>query len=167
MHEAGMEEADVVRVDMLLNVRWERGGGGADEGREGRASAPSRCRLSAIARWRSGEVRAGARRVLTSLRVVASGREVAKRLVQVVPPQQFEVSIQAAIGAKVVAKERIRGMKKDVLVKSGKTVGGGDVTRKLKLLEKQKRGKLKLKSVGSVVLNDEAFMAVLDRRGNL
>jgi GTP-binding protein LepA len=112
-------------------------------------------------------VRAGARRVLTSLRVVASGREVAKRLVQVVPPQQFEVSIQAAIGAKVVAKERIRGMKKDVLVKSGKTVGGGDVTRKLKLLEKQKRGKLKLKSVGSVVLNDEAFMAVLDRRGNL
>ena len=114
MQEAPMQEADVVRVDMLLN---------------GAKAEP----LSFVCHRSVAERR---------------GREVALRLAKVVPPQQFEVSIQAAIGSKVVARERIRGMKKDVLVKSGKTVGGGDVTRKMKLLEKQRRGKAKLKSVG-------------------
>jgi len=93
------------------------------------------------------------------------GREVAKRLKDVIPAQQFEVIIQAAVGAKIVARERMRGMRKNVLEKSGKTVGGGDVTRKRKLLEAQRAGKEKLKSVGSIQLNQEAFRAVLDRRG--
>ena len=133
MHEAPMEEADVVRVDMHLN---------------GERAEP----LSFVCHRQVAERR---------------GREVAKRLVKVIPAQQFEVSVQAVIGTKVVAKERIRSMKKDVLVKSGKTVGGVDVTRKLKLLEKQKRGKARLKSIGSVVLNDQAFLAVLDRNRDL
>lgn len=93
------------------------------------------------------------------------GREVAKRLKDVIPSQQFDVSIQAAIGVKVVAREQLRGMKKNVLERSGKLVGGGDVTRKKKLLEQQKAGKERLKNVGNVQLSQEAFRAVLDRRG--
>lgn len=95
------------------------------------------------------------------------GRQVAKRLKEVIPPQQFEVIIQAAVGQKIVARERMRGMRKNVLEKNGKTMGGGDVTRKNKLLDQQKRGKEKLKSVGSVQLNQESFRAVLDsKRGD-
>lgn len=93
------------------------------------------------------------------------GREVAKRLKDVIPSQQFDVVIQAAIGSKVVARETLRGMRKNVLEKSGKLVGGGDITRKRKLLDRQKQGKERLKSVGSVQLNQDAFRAVLDRRG--
>ncbi|KAH9258516.1 GTP-binding protein LepA [Batrachochytrium salamandrivorans] len=93
------------------------------------------------------------------------GREVAKRLKDVIPSQQFDVSIQAAIGVKIVAREQLRGMKKNVLERSGKLVGGGDVTRKKKLLEQQKAGKERLKNVGNVQLTQEAFRAVLDRRG--
>ena len=91
------------------------------------------------------------------------GRGVALRLKNVINRQQYEVVIQAAIGSKVVARERIAPFRKDVLIKSGKTVGGGDVTRKKKLLQKQKKGKARMKMVGNVELNQEAFMSVMKR----
>ncbi|CAM9584087.1 unnamed protein product, partial [Discosporangium mesarthrocarpum] len=89
------------------------------------------------------------------------GRDVAKRLKEVISRQQFEVVIHARLGVKPFAKERIPPYRKDVLTKSGKTVGGGDVSRKKKLLEKQKKGKLRAKTVGKVQLGQEAFWSVL------
>ena len=91
------------------------------------------------------------------------GRAVAQKLQKVVERQQFEVIIQAKVGMKVLARERIAPYRKDVLTKSGKTVGGGDVTRKRKLLEKQKQGKKRAKSVGKVELTQEAFSSVISR----
>ena len=91
------------------------------------------------------------------------GRAVAKRLKTVIARQQYEINIQAAIGSKILAKQRIPPYRKDVLTKSGKAVGGGDSTRKKKLLEKQKKGKKRMKMVGSVELNQKAFMAVLHK----
>ncbi len=92
------------------------------------------------------------------------GRDVALRLKKVIDRQQYEVVIQAAIGAKVLAKERIAPYRKNVLVKSGKNVGGGDVTRKKKLLEKQKKGKKRMKMIGNVQVKQEAFMSVMSRK---
>jgi len=89
------------------------------------------------------------------------GRRVAKHLQTVVTRQQFEIVIQAKIGAKVLARTRIAPYRKDVLTKSGKTVGGGDSSRKRKLLDKQKKGKARAKTVGKVKLSQEAFWAVL------
>jgi translation elongation factor EF-4 len=89
------------------------------------------------------------------------GRRVCQRLQKVVKRQNFEVVLQAKVGAKVLARERIAPYRKDVLVKSGKNVGGGDVTRKRKLLEKQKKGKARAKSVGRVELSQEAFWSVI------
>eukprot|EP00946_MAST-07B_sp_MAST-7B-sp1_P005306 g5306.t1 len=91
------------------------------------------------------------------------GRAVAKRLKTVIARQQYEIKIQAVVGAKVIAKQRIPPYRKDVLTKGGKKVGGGDSTRKKKLLEKQKKGKKRMKMVGSVELNQKAFMAVLHK----
>ena len=67
------------------------------------------------------------------------------KLKETVARHQFEISLQAAVGSKILAKERIAPFRKDVLIKSGKTVGGGDITRKQKLLQKQKEGKKKMK----------------------
>ena len=92
------------------------------------------------------------------------GREVARRLKKVIDRQQYEVIIQAAIGAKILAKERIPPYRKNVLVKSGKNVGGGDITRKKKLLEKQKKGKKRMKMIGNVQVKQEAFMSVMSRK---
>ena len=85
------------------------------------------------------------------------GRELAKSLREVIPRQMYDIAIQAAIGGKILARETVKAFRKDVTAK----LYGGDVTRKMKLLEKQKKGKKKMRQIGKVEVPQEAFLSIL------
>jgi GTP-binding protein LepA len=98
-------------------------------------------------------------RIVPREKAFSEGKRTVEKLKQSLPKQNFQIALQAAIGGKIIARETIKAFRKDVIAK----LYGGDVSRKKKLLEKQKKGKKKMKNIGRVAIPSEAFLAVLKR----
>ena len=97
-------------------------------------------------------------------RAMAKASFLTKKLRELIPRQQYEVKIQASFEGRIIASERVSPFRKDVLMKGSKAVGGGDVGRKRKVLERQKEGKKKMKMIGKVEVPKEAFIKLFNKQ---